>query len=77
LNNITISLDDETFRQARIIAAQRETTVSALVTKFLSELTKENNIQRLKQLERESRMSITGFSASGNLSRDELYDRRK
>ena len=75
MKNITVSLDDETYRQARIIAAQRETTVPALLNEFLYELTKESEFERLKQLEGESRMSITCFSASDNLSRDELHDR--
>ena len=77
MKNITVSLDDETYRRARMIAAQRDTSVSALVKQFLRELgTDETEFERLKRLERETRAQITEFSASENLPRDELYNRR-
>jgi hypothetical protein len=77
VKNITVSLDDETYRRARVIAAQRDTSVSALVKRFLTELASdETEFERLKRLEREIRERITNFSASENLPRDELYDRR-
>ncbi len=77
MKNITVSLDDETYRRARMVAAQRDTSVSALVKRFLTELASgETEFERLKRLEREIRERITDFSASENLPRDELYDRR-
>jgi plasmid stability protein len=36
VKNITLSLDDETYRQARIRAAERNTSVSALVKQLLT-----------------------------------------
>ena len=39
MKNRTVSLDDETYRRARTIAAQRDTSVSPLVKSFLLELT--------------------------------------
>ena len=38
MRNITVSVDDETYRQARVVAAQRGTSVSALVREFLTGL---------------------------------------
>ncbi len=38
MRNITVSVDDETYRQARIVAAQRDTSVSALVREYLADL---------------------------------------
>jgi uncharacterized protein YdaU (DUF1376 family) len=77
MKNITVSLDDETYRRARMIAAERDTSVSALVKRFLTELTSgETEFERLKRLEREIRARITNFSASENVSRDELYNRQ-
>jgi len=77
MKNITVSLDDETYRRARMVAAQRDTSVSALVKGFLLELASgETEFERLKRLEREARERITDFSASENLPRDQLYDRR-
>jgi hypothetical protein len=76
VRNITISLDDETYRRARLIAALYETSVSALVRRLLSELASgESEAERLKRQERELRQRITAFRASDRLSRDEVHDR--
>jgi uncharacterized protein YdaU (DUF1376 family) len=78
MKNITVSLDDATYRRARMVAAQRDTSVSALVKRFLVELASgETEFERLKREEAELRKQITNFSASDRLSRDELYDRRR
>lgn len=76
MKNITVSLDDETYRRARIIAAERETSVSALVKRFLVDLAAdETEFERLKRQEREIRRRITDFTASENVSRDALHKR--
>jgi plasmid stability protein len=36
--NVTLALDEETYRKARIIAAENDTTVSAMVRDYLREL---------------------------------------
>ena len=77
MKNITVSLDDETYRQARVFAAQHDTSVSALVKEFLSELPNRNEFERLKELEREMRQKITSFSCENLLSRDELHERKE
>jgi hypothetical protein len=77
MKNITVSLDDETYRRARMIAAERDTSVSALVKRFLLDLTSgETEFERLKREERELRKQIKHFSASDRLPRDEIHDRR-
>jgi hypothetical protein len=77
MKNITVSLDDETYRRARMIAAERDTSVSALVKRFLIDLTAgESEFERLKREEHELRAQITNFSGSDRLSRDEIHDRR-
>jgi predicted transcriptional regulator len=77
VKNITVSLDDELYRRARMIAAERDTSVSALVKDFLSSLgAGESEVDRLKREEREIRNRITTFRASDKISRDELHDRR-
>ena len=71
-----MSLDDDTYRRARLIAAQRETSVSALVRGYLVELASgESEAERLKRRERELRQRITDFRAGDRLSRDEVHDR--
>jgi hypothetical protein len=76
MKNLTVSLDDETYRRARTIAAQRDTSVSALVKGFLLELTSgESKTERLKREERALRGRITKFRASDRLSRDDVHGR--
>ena len=38
MRNITVSVDEETYRHARVVAAHRDTSVSALVREFLAGL---------------------------------------
>lgn len=76
MKNITISLDDETYRRARIKAAELETSVSALVRGYLVDLAGgESEFERLEKLERVLRDRIVWFQAGDRLSRDELHDR--
>ena len=77
MKNITVSLDDEIYRRARIAAAEQATSVSALVKRFLTDLgSGESETERLKREERALRERITRFRASDRISRDELHDRR-
>jgi hypothetical protein len=76
MKNLTVSLDDDTYRRARMIAAQRDTSVSALVKRFLLDLASgESETERLKRQERELRERITDFDASDRLSRDDAHRR--
>ena len=71
MKNITVSLDDETYRRARIKAAEMDTSVSALVKQFLSDLAAgESEFERLKKMEQALRERITAFRAAGRLPRD-------
>jgi len=77
MKNITVSLDDETYRRARMIAAAQDTSVSALVKRFLTELgASENDGDRLKREERALRDRITEFRASDRLPRDDVHGRQ-
>ena len=76
MKNITVSLDDDTYRRARMIAAQRDTSVSALVKRFLVELASgESEAEQLKREERALRERIADFDASDRLSRDDVHRR--
>ena len=77
MKNITVSVDEETYRRARIRAAELDTSVSALVRDYLAKLAgHESEFERLKRREEELRALVPkGFSASENVPRDELYDR--
>jgi plasmid stability protein len=77
MKNITVSLDEETYRKARMKAAELDTSVSALVRHFLTELgSGETEFARLKREERALRAKVPqGFSATDRVPRDSLYDR--
>ena len=79
MKNITVSLDDDVYRRARVRAAEMDTSVSALVRKYLVELAgQETDFERRKRLEDEVLAKIKGrcFSAKDRLSRDEVHERR-
>jgi phage shock protein A len=57
-------------------AAEQDTSVSALVRRFLTELAAaESETERLKREERELRARIGAFSAGNRLSRDDAHGR--
>ena len=76
MRNITVSVPDETYRRARIRAAARDTSVSALVREFLTSLgDEEPEFERRKRLQAEVLQSIRTFRAGDRLSRDRAHDR--
>ena len=78
MKNITVSLDDETYRRARMIAAERDTSVSALVKEFLLGLAAgESDYERLKREERELREQVISFRGSDRLSREDVHKREE
>jgi len=69
-------VDEETYRRARIKAAERDTSVSALVTRFLTELAAgETDAERLKREERALRERIGSFRAADRLPREDVHRR--
>jgi hypothetical protein len=78
MKNITVTVDEETYRRARMRAAERDTSVSALVKNFLVELSsEESDARRLEREERELRALIDTFTAGNRLSRDDAHGRGK
>jgi uncharacterized protein YdaU (DUF1376 family) len=77
MKNITVTVDDEVYRKARIKAAERDTSVSALVKHFLTELAVgESDNERLKREERALRERIATFRAADRIPREDLHRRR-
>lgn len=75
MRNITVSVDDETYRRARIKAAEANTSVSALVKRFLSQVAgEESDFERRKRLQRETLSSIRAFRAADRLPRDAVHE---
>jgi plasmid stability protein len=76
MKNITVTIDDETYRRARMKAAEHDTSVSALVRQFLAELAAgESDAERLKREERALRERIRTFTAQNRLPREDVHER--
>ena len=76
MRNITVSVDDDTYRRAHIRAAEQGTSLSALVRRFLIDFAAgESDAERLKREERTLRARITAFRAADRVSRDDLHGR--
>jgi len=80
VKNITVTVDDELYRMARVKAAERDTSVSSLVRDFLKSLSDgESDFDRRKRLQDEVLASLgadDGFRAGDRMSRDEVHIRR-
>jgi plasmid stability protein len=77
MKNITVSVDDDTYRRARIRAAAEDVSVSAVVRDFLTKYAAtETEFERLKREEQVLRERIESFRASDRVSRDEIHVRR-
>ena len=76
MRNVTISLPDDIYRQARIAAAELDSSLSAWVRALLIEkIEAKSNFNRLKALQDAVIESIESFKGGDRLSRDELYRR--
>jgi hypothetical protein len=76
VKNITVSVPDDIYRDARVAAAQRDTSVSALVVKYLERLSgRMDTFARLEALQHEVQTEIRQFRGADRLSRDEVHGR--
>ena len=76
MKNITISVPDDVYREARIRAAERGSSVSALVAEYLRALSdREAEFDRLEAQQRQVQGEIERFSARDRLDRDEIHAR--
>jgi plasmid stability protein len=76
VKNVTISLPDDVYRQARITAAEKDTSVSALVRDFLMTLeNEESDLEQRKRLQKEVLATVRRFRAGGRLTRNQVHDR--
>ena len=83
MKNITVSVDEETYRLTRVKAAEAGTSVAALIRSYLIELAQGQRagtrFDRLQKLQDETLAAIRarggGLRAADNLPRDELHER--
>jgi plasmid stability protein len=83
MKNITVRVDDVTYRQARIRAAEAGTSVSAMVRDFLT--SRVNETERLEKARIDSLRALYRKAESRSrrrskplrpMTRDEIYDER-
>lgn len=78
MKNITVSIDEELHRRARVRAAEKETSLSAVVKEFLTRFAEEETeFERRKRLQDEVLAGISKFRGGNRISRDELHRRDK
>ena len=76
MKNITVTVPDDVYRNARIRAAERGTSVSALVSEYLRSLSRrEAEFSRLEAQQQQIQSQISRFRAGDRLDRDRLHDR--
>ena len=77
MKKITVSVTDETFRLARMKAAERDSSVSALVRDFLAGLgADETDVDRGRRFQGEVLATIQRFRGGNRLTRDMVHRRR-
>jgi plasmid stability protein len=76
VKNITVSVPDHIYRDARIRAAERGRSVSALVAEYLRSLSEQDSeFTRLEAQQRQVQDQIERFRARDRLDRDEIHER--
>jgi plasmid stability protein len=80
MKNITVTVDDELYRRARVRAAEQRTSVSAQVREFLQHWAAEDTeFARLQREQNELIVSIRArhayFSGSSRLPRERTHER--
>ena len=76
MKNITVAVPDDVYRNARIRAAERGTSVSALVGEYLRSLSGRGaEFSRLEAQQQQIQSQISRFRAGDRLDRDRLHDR--
>jgi hypothetical protein len=76
MKNVTLAIDEKLLREARRIAAERSTSLNAMIREFLTQLTERESKassarRRIAELCRDSR-AVVGKST---WTRDELHER--
>lgn len=82
MKNVTVSLDDETYRKAKRRAAEHDRSLSSIVREVLQSYgAEESEFDRLKRRQSELlanwRRDGIGLDPSENVTREELYDRER
>jgi hypothetical protein len=76
MKNITVSIDDELHRRARVRAAELDTSLSAVVRELLIRFAEgETSFERLRRLQDQTLAMVKSFRAGTRLSREDVHRR--
>lgn len=76
MKNITVSVPDDVYQAARVRAAERATSVSALVAEFLRSISsRDAEFMRLEALQRQVQAGIVGFRGGDRIERAQIHER--
>jgi serine/threonine-protein kinase RIO1 len=77
MSNITLNMPDEVLDEARVYAAERKTTVNALVREYLLSITTQRKRAKaaMAELREMSERSNASLGPNFKFDRDSLYDR--
>lgn len=75
VKNVTITLDEETYRQARLAAAERGTSMSGLVRTLLATVRPQETRSEAVQRAFAAMDAVRKFTAGDRLNREELHER--
>jgi plasmid stability protein len=76
VKNITVSVPDDVYRAARILAAQRGSSVSAMVAEYLRSVSEwDAQFTQLEAQQRQIQSEIVRFRGGDRLGRDASHDR--
>lgn len=76
MKNVTVSVPEDVYRAARVAAAERVSSVSALVAEYLRSLAGGDRVfRRLETQQRRIQAEIARFRAGDRLGREQLHDR--
>lgn len=78
VKNLTVTVPEDVYRNARIRAAERGTSVSALVADYLRSLSAgEDQFAVLAARQRAIQAELGHFRGAARLGRDDVHDRRR
>lgn len=76
MRNLTVTVPDDVYRQARIKAAEHGKSLSAVVAEYLASLCEsDSQFARLLAQQDEVLREIDSFRAADRLDRDRVHDR--
>lgn len=75
MRNVTVSLDDQSYKTARVAAAEQGKSLSAYLRDLIKLVSPSNPNETAIKQSFAAMDKVTGFRAGDRMTRDELYDR--